>query len=92
MINKSEKVTHIRLGDGDIVEQGYADEDNNPMLFLYQTAHPQKPGKRIVEPPEDVDMDEPDVVISFKSIRDIDRFITYLKEVRKFAVEEQKNG
>ena len=90
MIFKKEGVTHIRFGDGDIIHQPYLDDDNNPILCLHHTKYGKKPGRRIVELPEDVDLDKPDVVLSFKSIRDIDRFISYLKQLRKGAVEEQK--
>ena len=91
MIFKSTDVTHIRFGDGDIIHQPYLDDDNNPILCLHHTKYGKKPGSRIVEFPEDVDLDKPDVIMSFKSIRDIDRFISYLKQLRKGAVEEQKH-
>ena len=85
------KTVHVRFGDGDVMEQCRLDENGNPLLFLCHTKYPKKPGKRLTEFPPDVDIDDPDVVLSFKSIKDLDRFISYLRELRKAAVEEQKN-
>jgi hypothetical protein len=85
------KTTYIRFGDGDIPHQCVVDADGKPVVFMYHTNYPQKPGKRVSEFPPDVDVDDPDVVLSFKTIRDLDRFIGYLKQLRKAAVEEQKN-
>lgn len=84
----------IKLGEGDVIQHAGLDAANHPILLMKHSPIKKSPGDE-VDLPGDF-FERPDVVIAFKDIPAIDRFIEYLKGLKKRAmnahvVEEKKN-
>lgn len=81
--------TYVIFGDGDVVQQGGLSVEGHPVILIKHSYHTNEPGP-LKKLPEDFDFDRPDVLLGFKDIPALDRFIDYLKQLKKYA-EEQKN-
>lgn len=77
--------TVLEFGDGDIIQHGGIDEETGkPIVLMKYTDKPLKPGARVEDLPEGF-FERPDIVLSFKDIQALDRFIDYLKGLKKYV-------
>lgn len=81
--------TYVIFGDGDVVQQGGLNKEGRPVVLIKHSYHISKPGP-LEKLPEDFDFDRPDVILGFKDIPALDRFIDFLKQLKLHAEEQKK--
>lgn len=85
---KQMKTTCITVGDGTTSTQTGINAEGEGIMRMYDNPEYVKPGTLMDHFPEGINPDFPDVVMLFRTTKDIDLHIKLLKDLKKAMKEE----